>query len=130
MNDNTGILMDTNYWLTLWPSCIPEERREAEKLMLDKMYEIWEIYKKYNPDGKYLNMSIKVMEDGNGNDDGSWDAISFNLSNTYWADDSARQINTMGWIDLSGEKWDRCSHEVGDQPDIQNWRQAMPDERF
>ena len=35
-----------------------EEQRECEKLLAEKMCEMWTIYKRYNPKGNYLSAFI------------------------------------------------------------------------
>lgn len=35
-----------------------EEQKECEKLLAEKMCEMWTIYKRYNPEGNYLSAFI------------------------------------------------------------------------
>ena len=92
------------------------DRTKAETMILDKLYEIERIWHEYDPDGDYLNMCISFNEDGNGNQSGDWDIMDFSVNNAYWGRDGATPINAQGWIDLPGEKYDRCRHGTGDMP--------------
>jgi hypothetical protein len=56
-------------------------REECEKAMADKIAELWDIYKEYNPNG--YNLSLTVTDD----------LILFN--NVYWADDINKPITKI-----------------------------------
>lgn len=51
-------------------------RRDAETAILDKLEEIVEIYRAYNPDGEYLNLSYTRDDEA--------DADRLHVSNDYW----------------------------------------------
>lgn len=55
------------------------ERKECEKLLMKKLKEMQEIYKRYNPEGKYLAVCINE------------DFLSIN--NAYFAEDAAKPID-------------------------------------
>lgn len=59
---------------------IAKKREKCEAQIIEKLKEIQEIYKKYNPKGNYLSMSIF-----NGN---------LSVNNEYWDEDSKRPIST------------------------------------
>ena len=103
-------------------------RAECERLVLDKMAEIREIYREYNPDEKNgLTMFFRFSEDGNMNRDGAWDCVNFFANNCYWegGEDHDRPLNVHGCIDLPGKKWDACEHEEGDVPGVPSWRKYL-----
>jgi hypothetical protein len=56
-------------------------REECEKAMADKIAELWDIYKEYNPNG--YNLSLTVTDD----------LILFN--NVYWANDINKPITKI-----------------------------------
>jgi hypothetical protein len=56
-------------------------REECEKAIADKIAELWDIYKEYNPNG--YNLSLTVTDD----------LILFN--NVYWADDINKPITKI-----------------------------------
>jgi hypothetical protein len=56
-------------------------REECEKAMADKIAELWDIYKEYNPNG--YNLSLTVTDD----------LILFN--NIYWANDINNPITKI-----------------------------------
>jgi hypothetical protein len=56
-------------------------REECEKAMADKIAELWDIYKEYNPNG--YNLSLTVTDD----------LILFN--NVYWANDINNPITKI-----------------------------------
>lgn len=56
-------------------------REECEKGIADKIAELWDIYKEYNPNG--YNLSITVTND----------LIMFN--NVYWAEDKNKPITKI-----------------------------------
>lgn len=62
-------------------------RQECEEKILEKLEEIKEIYKEYNPDGKLLSMFYSYL------DISERDFI--NVNNAYWdgGDDEKRPIN-------------------------------------
>lgn len=56
-------------------------REDTEKAISEKVEELWEIYKEYNPQG--YNLSLTVTND----------LILFN--NVYWADDKNNPITKI-----------------------------------
>jgi hypothetical protein len=56
-------------------------REECEKAMADKIAELWDIYKEYNPNG--YNLSLTVTDN----------LILFN--NVYWANDINKPITKI-----------------------------------
>lgn len=58
------------------------EREECQKQIRDLMIQIRDVYKEYNPDGKYLSMFI------NGDD-----LEDLMVNNTYWNDDADRPLD-------------------------------------
>lgn len=56
-------------------------RTECEKAIAEKIAELWDIYKEYNPNG--YNLSITVTDD----------LILFN--NVYWANDINKPITKI-----------------------------------
>lgn len=98
------------------------DRETTEKLILDKLEEIRQIILEYNPDETFLDMTISKVEDGNGNDDGDWDCWHLRANNRFWA--GGPKIDRTGWIDIGGEKWDKCRHEPGDRPGECSWRET------
>lgn len=56
-------------------------REDTEKAISEKVKELWEIYKEYNPQG--YNLSLTVTND----------LILFN--NVYWADDKNKPITKI-----------------------------------
>jgi hypothetical protein len=98
------------------------DRETTEKLILDKLEEIRQIILEYNPDETYLDMTISKSKDGNGNDDGNWDCWCLRANNRFW--EGGPKIDRGGWIDIGGEKWDKCRHEPGDRPGKCSWRET------
>lgn len=49
-------------------------RHETEEMLLDLLEEIMNVYREYNPDGKYLSMSFSMV-DGN---------PYVSVNNAYW----------------------------------------------
>lgn len=98
------------------------DRETTEKLILDKLEEIRQIMLAYNPDADYVSAYIAKVSDGNGNDDGDWDCWTLAAYNRYW--EGEPPIDRVGFIDIGGEKWDRCRHEPGDRPGKCSWRET------
>lgn len=58
-------------------------REEVEYSIKMRISRLWKFYKKYNPDGKYLNISIHE-------NDGK--TIAF-ANNSYWDEDAEKPVN-------------------------------------
>lgn len=58
------------------------ERQEIEQKIIKKMHEVWDLYKKYNPDGTFL--SLVISKDKN--------TVTFYANNVYWAEDVGHEI--------------------------------------
>lgn len=69
-----------------------ELRTETENMIMDRMIEIWDLYKQYNPDGDYLSLTFKETDTG---DDKS---IFYSLNNAYWAEDYMRPLDGNGRV--------------------------------
>lgn len=54
------------------------ERKSCEKQIQEKMEEIWEIYKAYNPRGQYLTMDIISYDRADHED------VHYYVNNEYW----------------------------------------------
>jgi len=59
------------------------ERQKIEQNIIKKMHEVWDLYKKYNPDGTYLSL---VVSQGKSE-------TTFYANNAYWAEDAGHQIS-------------------------------------
>lgn len=59
------------------------ERQEIEQNIIKKMNEIWDLYKKYNPDGTYLTLLFSQDES----------ETTFSANNAYWAEDAGHMIS-------------------------------------
>lgn len=67
------------------------DRKDCEKIILEKLKDIVAIYHEYNPDGEYLMLSYNK-------EDRIKDNFSFN--NSYWDDDKEKPIRVS-----SGVSW-------------------------
>ena len=63
-------------------------REFCEDLILEKLKEIWTIYKQYNPNGKYLTLNVLVDEDGE----------YFAFNNSCYRDGGDENIPINFWI--------------------------------
>lgn len=54
------------------------ERQEIEQNIIKKLHEIWDLYKKYNPDGTYLALLVSQGKS----------ETTFYANNAYWAEDA------------------------------------------
>lgn len=61
------------------------ERQKTEQNIIKKLHEIWDLYKKYNPDGTYLALGISKDES----------ETDFFANNAYWAEDAENPINAF-----------------------------------
>lgn len=59
------------------------ERQKIEQNIIKKLHEIWDLYKKYNPDGTYLALCISEDES----------ETDFSANNAYWAEDADHTID-------------------------------------
>lgn len=62
-------------------------REEVEKRLLLAMEDIWSDYMAYNPEGRYLDISLirdEKVEDGK---------LFFSVNNRYWGEDGVRPVN-------------------------------------
>lgn len=63
------------------------DRKECERLICEKVKEIWEIYEQYNPTG--YDLSLHVTKKG-----------LVQVNNVYWQDDKDKPLTTnMNWRD-------------------------------
>ena len=67
------------------------DRHDCEKIIIDKMKDIVDIYHEYNPEGEYLMLTYRKDDDG-------IDQVSFN--NAHWEDDKEKPIRVY-----SGVSW-------------------------
>ena len=100
-------------------------RKKCEQYIERKLWEIWDYYRLYNPEGRYLSMTAGIYEDGNGNDSGNWDVEYVSANNAYFDDeciDSKRQIN-MPWSirDIKDEKYWACMTREEDAEGEKYW---------
>lgn len=58
-------------------------RKDCEKKILDKLAEIWAIYRKYAPRGEYLEMILMVTDEG---------LLKTGVNNVYWEEDQHNPI--------------------------------------
>ena len=90
-------------------------RTECERAMLEKLIEIRNIYKEYNPNGKYLSLAYRIGI--NGNDDGDWDTERLSILDGVYLDstDANNQIYCDSQRDIKNEKYWACMSEEDDR---------------
>lgn len=75
-----------------------KEQLEFEEKLVEKIGEIHELYKEYNPEGTYLDMQIYDHDEGDA-------VVSYHACNAYYGKDNQNPVNL-------------CKIIVGEEDDV------------
>ena len=94
-------------------------RVECEKKIAEHLIEIRRIALEYGMKSGYLSMAM--LNNKNGNDNGEWDAVHFLLNNAYRDETKDHVISFTLNKDIKDEKYWRCNTVEDDKEETAFW---------